>query len=39
MIRPAVILSAILMVLLGLGLAKWIIEIFAPLVSAMQVLQ
>lgn len=39
MIRPAVILSAVLMVLGALGLAQWIIEIFAPIVSAMQVLQ
>ncbi len=38
MIRPAVILSAILMLLFAVALAKWIAEIFAPLVSAMQVL-
>jgi len=39
MIRPAVIMSVILMVLFAVGLAKWVIEVFTPLVSALQVLQ
>jgi len=37
MIRPAVVLSAILMVIFAVALAKWIIEVFEPLITALQV--